>query len=73
MSNNAKKRTSEPISAKLARFNEQLDWFCGDDFSLDEALANYKAAQALADEIKTDLASLENEVKVLADFTKENA
>ena len=59
-----------PISKKLAQFDAAVEWFYGDDFSLDQALTKYQDAKKLADEIEHDLSELKNEVQILEDFTK---
>lgn len=61
---------SVSIEKQLAELDSAVEWFYGDDFSLDEALEKYKTASKLAEKIETDLNQLKNEVKVIADFTK---
>lgn len=58
------------IEKQLADLDTAVEWFYGDDFSLDEALEKYKAAAELAEKIELDLNQLKNEVQVIADFTK---
>lgn len=58
------------IEKQLADLDAAVEWFYGEDFSLDEALEKYKAAAALAEKIELDLNQLKNEVQVIADFTK---
>ena len=61
------------ISAKIKELNEQVDWFYGDDFKLDQASEKYKKATTLAKEIEQDLNDLKNEIELIdKDFTKEN-
>ena len=61
----------ETINQKIERLNTQVEWFYGDDFSLDQATAEYKKSLALAKEIEADLENLKNEITVLSeDFTK---
>ncbi len=61
----------ETINQKIERLNAEVDWFYSEDFSLDDAITNYKNSIKLADEIKSDLKSLKNEVSVLSkDFSK---
>lgn len=67
MSKNAPKLT---ISQKLTQLDEAVEWFYGDDFVLDQALAKYQAADQLAREINQDLAELKNQVEIIEDFTK---
>ena len=66
----SKTATKVPISKKLAQLDEAVEWFYGEEFSLDEALDRYQGAKKLADEIEQDLSKLKNTVEVLGDFTK---
>ncbi len=63
--------STEPITAKIARLDQEIEWFYGDDFNLDQAIEKYKHAINLSKTIETELNDLKNEVEVLADFTKE--
>lgn len=59
------------LSQKIAKLDEKVEWFYSDEFKLDEATKKYKDALALAQEIKTDLKELKNEIEILAeDFSK---
>lgn len=64
------KTEKSTISQKLTQLDEAVEWFYGDDFALDEALAKYQDATKLANEIQKDLAELKNQVEVIGDFTK---
>lgn len=71
MPKNANPKSTKPsLTEKLAQLDVDVEWFYGDDFSLDQALTKYQAAVDLATEVKTDLAELKNQVEVLEDFTK---
>ena len=60
------------ISDKLDLLKSKIDWFYGEEFNLDEAVESYKNVLSLADEVKSDLHDLKNEIKVLdKDFSKE--
>lgn len=61
---------NQSISNKIATLDQDVEWFYGDDFSLDQAVDKYQAAIKLAQEIEHDLSELKNQVEVLADFTK---
>jgi exonuclease VII small subunit len=56
---------AESINQKLDQLKTKLDWFYSDDFSLDTALVEYKAAVKLAQAIKSDLTKIQNEITVL--------
>lgn len=59
------------ITAKMQKLENLTAWFTSEDFSIDEALEKYRAAQSLAREVESDLQNLKNEITILAeDFTK---
>lgn len=66
----AQKDAAVSIEKQLSELDSAVEWFYGDDFSLDEALEKYKSAATLAQSIEANLNQLKNEVKVIADFTK---
>lgn len=67
----SKTETKQPtITQKIAQLDEAAEWFYGDDFALDQALAKYQQATKLASEIQQDLEQLKNQVEVIEDFTK---
>lgn len=67
----SKTETKQPtITQKIAQLDEAAEWFYGDDFALDQALAKYQQAAKLASEIQQDLEQLKNQVEVIEDFTK---
>lgn len=60
------------INKKLADLNAAVDWFYGDDFSLDQATEKYQKAIKMAKDIKKDLEDLKNKIEVVSkDFSKE--
>ena len=63
MSKNA--NTKLTLSQKIAQLDKQVDWFYGEDFSLDQAVAKYQTALKLAKEIEQDLQTLQNKIEVL--------
>lgn len=65
-----KSEKPKTINAKIAALDDSVEWFYGDNFSLDEALAKYESASKLAAEIEQDLIELKNQVEVIEDFTK---
>ncbi len=60
----------QSISSKISKLDQTVEWFYGEDFTLDQALEKYQSATNLAKEIEQDLSVLKNQVEVLADFTK---
>ena len=59
------KSNEKTISHKIADLENLVGWFESDDFVLEEALAQYKKAEKLADEITNELEVLQNDVTVL--------
>lgn len=63
--------TKPTITQKIDQLNQAVEWFYGDDFSLENATEKYQAAITLATEIEKDLKDLKNKITVLdQDFTK---
>jgi exodeoxyribonuclease VII small subunit len=56
---------SKSIQEKMNELDTLVAWFDSDEFSLEEAIAKFKQAEALASDIEKDLGSLKNEVNVL--------
>ena len=61
---------NKSISNKIATLDQAVEWFYGDEFTLDQAVEKYQSATKLAREIEQDLSELKNQVEVLADFAK---
>lgn len=59
------------LNAKIVQLDTLSEWFYGDEFTLDQALTKYQTATKLVEEITHDLDELENQVRVVADFTRE--
>lgn len=58
------------IHQKLEQLDDAVEWFYGEDFQIDEALAKYRSARKLAAEIDHDLEQLKNQVEVITDLTQ---
>lgn len=56
---------NKTISEKTAELTSLIEWFDGEDFSLEEALIKYKEAEKLAAEIEQDLLSLKNDIQIV--------
>lgn len=63
-------KAQKTIEERVRELDEQVEWFYGDDFQLDQAIQNYQKTAKLAEEIEQDLLKLQNEVKVIGDLTK---
>ena len=62
---------NETINEKITRLNHDVEWFYGEDFSLDVAIEKYKKAIELSNEIESDLNNLKNQVEVIKqDFSQ---
>ena len=62
---------NETINEKITRLNNDVEWFYGEDFSLDTAIEKYKKAIELSNEIESDLNNLKNQVEVISqDFSQ---
>jgi exonuclease VII small subunit len=55
------------IKEKMAKLDELLAWFTGDDFELEAALDTFSEAKALADSIDADLVAMKNTITVLGE------
>lgn len=53
------------VQDKLAELAELVEWFQGSTFSLEDAVAKFKQAEQLAEEIEKDLTKLKNDIKVV--------
>lgn len=72
MSTNANDNSNTPsLTEKIKQLDQAVEWFYGDDFKLDQALAKYQDATELAATIDQDLTKLKNQVEVVEDFTKD--
>lgn len=58
-------KTNKTVSEKMETLSELVAWFESDEFELERAVEQYKAAEKLATEIEHDLSALKNEVTVL--------
>jgi exodeoxyribonuclease VII small subunit len=56
---------NKTVQQKLTDLSELVAWFQSPAFTLEEALAKYKQAETLAEEIEKDLTKLKNDIKVV--------
>lgn len=56
------KNKSPKIEQKIADLEQMVAWFNSEEFELEAALKQYEAAQKLAKEIQSDLATLKNSI-----------
>ena len=62
------KAAGEPtIQSQMTKLTEMVNWFDGDDFSLEEAIDKYEQLEKLAGEIETKLMGLKNQITVIKD------
>ncbi len=56
---------NKTVQQKMTALTELVGWFQSTEFSLEEAVDKYKAAEALAEEIEKDLTKLKNDISVV--------
>lgn len=56
---------SKTIQQKTAELDELIAWFNSDDFVLEAAIDRFKEAEKLAAEIEKDLASMQNDIRIV--------
>lgn len=56
---------NKTVQQKMTALTELVSWFQSTEFSLEEAVDKYKAAEALAEEIEKDLTKLKNDISVV--------
>lgn len=60
------------INQKLDQLDRQIEWFYGEDFSLEEAVKKYQETAASAREIEENLNKIKNQIEIIdQDFSKE--
>ena len=60
------------IEQMMAELNEQIAWFQGDDFNLDEAKQRFIEVRELSKKITTTLEDMQHDIEVLSeDFNAE--
>ena len=60
------------INQKLEQLDQQIEWFYGEDFSLEQAAEKYQCAATAAKEIESDLSEIKNQIEIIdRDFSKE--
>lgn len=58
-------KNNTTIKEQLQQLDELISWFEGDDFTLEEAVEKFQAAEQLAEEIRQKLSSLKGDITVL--------
>lgn len=62
------------IKQQISELDTTVEWFYSDDFNLEDAVAKYRQALKLSEQIERDLLELKNQVEILPeDFTKAEA
>ena len=60
------------INQRLQQLDQQIEWFYGDEFSLEEASQKYQEVALSAKEIEKSLYEIKNQIEVIdRDFSKE--
>ena len=66
------KTTALSINQRLEQLDQQIEWFYGDEFSLEEASQKYQEVALSAKEIEKSLNEIKNQIEVIdRDFSKE--
>ena len=58
-------KNNTTIKEQLQQLDELISWFESDDFTLEEAVEKFQAAEQLAEEIRQKLSSLKGDITVL--------
>ena len=58
--------SEKTVKQNLAKFEEIMDWFNGDDIDVEKAIKKYEEGAKLADEIKKQLETAKNRIEVLS-------
>ena len=53
------------ISEKMVQLGELVAWFESEDFSIEQAIEIFTAAEKLASEIESDLSDFKNKITVI--------
>lgn len=61
----SKKDNTANITTKLAQFDDLIDWFSSEEFSVEHAAEKLRQADALATEIEQQLSDVKNDIAVL--------
>lgn len=56
---------NKSLKERLAELDQILEWFDTADIDLDEAMQKFEQGTKLAEDIKNDIANLENKVEVI--------
>jgi len=60
------------INQRLQQLDQQIEWFYGDEFSLEEVSQKYQEVALSAKEIEKSLYEIKNQIEVIdRDFSKE--
>jgi len=64
---------NKSIQEKIVELTKLVEWFDGDEFTIESALDKFKQAEQLATDIEQDLSSLKNEIQIVKKrFDSEN-
>ncbi len=56
---------NKTIQEKMAELQALVNWFQGEDFTLEEAVGKFSGAEKLAETIEKDLSELKNDITVI--------
>jgi exonuclease VII small subunit len=58
-------KSDKTISQQMKELEQKLDWFNGDEFTLDEAAEHYDEVEKLAADVEKRLLEMQNTVEVI--------
>lgn len=64
---NSDKTNEKTIEQMMAELNEQIAWFQGEEFNLDEAKQRFAEARQLAKDITAALDDMQHDITVLSE------
>jgi len=64
-------KNENTISVNLKKLEQLMEWFDQDEFEIESAITKFDEAAKLADEIKLQLAGVENKITVLKQKTEQ--
>lgn len=66
-------KNNQTIQEKIATLRDNVAWFDGDEFTLEQSIDRFTEAKKLAQEIEHDLETLKNDIEVVKQSFDETA
>lgn len=58
-------KENKSIQDELAELSKIVDWFDGEEFTLELAIDKFKQAETLAEKVESDLKALKNNIQIV--------